>query len=212
MAIAYVNSNSVYGNTSLVLNGVGEGNLLVAFVSAGSTIASTTVGDNKSNTWVKLTNRTQTGEYARIFYALNVASGNTTISMTSPPTSDPGWSVHEYSGIATTNAFDAETYGASLVAAFDSNSITVAQADELLVAIVENETNAGVITWTNSFNKRTSQETHIHGTADRIVSSIAAYNATGYFDANCNNMCLIAAFKGAATAVTVKNLAALGVG
>ncbi|HUW21054.1 MAG TPA: LamG-like jellyroll fold domain-containing protein, partial [Candidatus Bathyarchaeia archaeon] len=202
--ITFVQATSVYSSGSLTLNGVAAGNLLVAFVSGSTTCASTTISDDKSNSWNSLTNRTGDAGSARIFYALNVASGNTIISVTNPP-GDAGWSVHEYSGIATTSAFDTENSNFANATNFSSGNVITSQADELLVSIAMNETNPSVITWTGSFDERTEQSTHVHGTADRIVTSTGTYAATGSWDASCYYGCLIAAFKAAMPVVSSMN-------
>jgi len=197
----FVQSGSTYSTNSITLTGVSAGNLLVAFVSTNNnSLANTSISDNKGNTWNALTNRlTSGGNYMRVYYAMNAAAGDTTISVTNP-VGDFGWSVHEYSGIAMSNALDVEGFYSNEgdTETFTSGQITTTNAHDLLVSIVANESNSSAITWTGSFNERTEETDHEHSTADRVVTSTGNYEATGtYSNGNTWYACIIVAFKAA---------------
>lgn len=196
-AIAYVQSDSAYGPTNITLNGVAAGNLLVAFVNGGGSSAGTTISDDQSNSWTALTMYgpgNDTPSYPRIYYAYNVNSGNTVITMNNPPIDD-GFSVHEYSGIESgSDPFDQESGAGSTGTTFSSGNVTTTQADELLVGFWANE-NANVFTSATGWIQRTSQTGHVHYTFDKIVSSTGTYDFSGTQTSNNSTVAVIATFK-----------------
>ena len=205
MTIAYVKSASVYANTALILNGVAAGNLLVAFASTykQQAVSPPVFSDNKGGTWNTLTHYggpSASNIWTAIGYSMNAAGGNTTVSLASYG-NDPGWSLHEYSGIATSLAFDKETGKYLETANPATDNVLTTQDNELLVGILADESIDYATTFGTGWNQRTAETSHIHITADKIVSSAGNYNYSMTRSASYVVL-VMATFKGAAAPPT----------
>ena len=178
--IAFVQSGTVYG-TSLTMTGVTAGNLLIACGNGNSALTSSTITDDNSNSWTAMTDHVFAGtNKIRCFYSNNVNAGDTEITLNSPP-GDPGFAVHEYSGIADSSAFGQESANDVGLDAgtFDSHAITTTSSNVLLFGYAGDVQNTVDYTWGGSMTERTETLTHTHSSADRIVTSTGTYSAVG---------------------------------
>lgn len=174
------------------------GNLLVAFCSGAGTLASSTVSGG--GTWTAETQYTSTvTAWARIYHCLSATGGSSTFTLGSEP-SDAGWAMHEY-GVPTGGCtFDAGNgHVDNDTSSFTSGDITpTGSGDELLVAIVADESGGSALTWGSSFTGRVADTNHYHWTADRIVTNPSgSYAATGTRQYNGYMHTVIGAFKAA---------------
>lgn len=194
MAIAFVQSVGFQGDgvnsVTATLNGVAAGNFLSIQASAylsgpgPSNIAPT---DDKGNTWNTTTAPTINVEAAaHIFYAMNVAAGNTVATIDYGTGFYVTGEFSEFSGLQTTGALDQQTQasGSTTTPATGSTG-TLSQADELVLAVMScngGTTNDGIDVpaatgYTNVFVEQDSAN-HIAGAGDyKIVNSTATQSA-----------------------------------
>ena len=164
-----------------------SGNLLVVMIKyeggAGTTV---TVSDTAGNIYTPLTRRDAAANdmHVQMFYAENVtghASNVVTFTLTAARQFKRGV-VHQYSGMATSGAFDQENWGSgSSGTAISTGNITTTQNDEVLVAFA-GEYTAQTYTAGTNFTERIDVGALFPGTGsaseDRIVTSAGTYNAT----------------------------------
>jgi hypothetical protein len=171
-APTYVNSNSGYDSGPITLSGVTAGNTLVACVSGGGALTSTSLSG-----WTALATAGTATNFSRCYYLLSASAGNLSIAITSPP-SDPGWTVAEYSGVG---GFDTSTAGdTGMTSPYTTPSITVAQDHSAVIVFVADETaNTGAVTWTGSGTVgRQSNTSHAHYLADHVDTSAGSLSTT----------------------------------
>ena len=173
---AYVQSASGYSAGPIVLNGVTAGNTLVAWVSGNGSLASTTLPAG----WTKLTPMGTATVFGCWWIYNNHPGGNVSDAITTAPV-DPGWSIHEYSGRATSALGQNVTnLGTGTIA---TANVTTTVAGEDIVAAAAQESAAYTPTWNNSFTGRTVQNGHVHSTADLVNQNISTYTASSTINA-----------------------------
>lgn len=190
MAVAYVQSASHYDGgywNSVSLSNVGQGNLLVMLISGGTTqtVTGITTTAGTTGTWQTAGSHDfASGVSIAIWFCYHTGSSETVSAHPDGSPIDSGYSMHEYSGIATSSpqvgslVYD-EIGNADT--AFSTSSITGVPSDAVLVAMYANESSDRTISWTN-FTQRTNETSHIHKTADRLISAAGDYNCAGSQD------------------------------
>lgn len=193
MAAAFVQSVTFSGENvnsfGVTLNGVAAGNFLACmpstYTSGGPTNTAPT--DDKGNTWNTTTAPTVTvSSSAFIFYAMNVAAGNTAVTW------DPGngmygtGSVAEFSGVATSAALDQQASNNNNSSATPTSGTTgtTTQADELVLACVMTGCNVaddGIDLpsgYSNIYTYQNSAQIIGHSSDYRIVSATGTQSAS----------------------------------
>lgn len=215
MAIAFVTSAS--GNNYSGSNGTPAaaafvataGHLIVVairyFQGAGETITSVT--DTAGNTYQVAPGAVHTdggGNHIELWYAMNISGHATNVVTANMSATVPYWSLvaAEYSGLATTSAFDAATSGEEVLGGTDvvSGAFSTAQADELIFAGATVNAASGV--WsvgTGLTTVRDQDSQNVTAIADKIVSSTqASVTATMTSTLTTAKMIVVATFKAAA--------------
>lgn len=186
MAFAFVQSIDAYNGNNLTLNGVGAGNLLVAFITATATLASITVSGG--GTWAALTQSVNSFSYVRLYYCLSATGGNSTFSL-SESASDIGWGVLEFSksGSAIYDSLTNTTvsYGTT----FSSGNISVGNNNSLGVScLADEQITPSTLSWDTGWVKQEENLSHVHSCAYRIIASAGTYTASGTRDNSSNLM------------------------
>ena len=202
--IAYVQSTG--GNTTATsvdvsfVDTVTSGNLIVVAARIG-TDQTCTVSDSAGNTYTQQIDQKftpVTDDHLYIFYAANVTGGSLTITIDPSGTPSIRWTIHEYSGIATSSPVDQSTSlrdDLGLGTAVDSGNITTTQADELLFGAASV---SGSKDFTPGADYTERQEiVQKISTEDRIVSSTLTDSADWTISANDTYGAAIVSFKGA---------------
>lgn len=175
MAIAYVQSKTERNTNPAFTSSVGNTNLIVVPVlieTDAETVSSVT--DNKSNTYSQACAITRTGATRlEIWYAQNVTGGSSFTITVNVTGGHKCISIHEYSGVATSNAFDAQATALST----DSGNVTTAVDDELLFGFGDRFTTVGA-----SGSGYTQRENFAfnfgHATQDKLAGAAGTYNST----------------------------------
>lgn len=208
---ADLGSQSSGGGTITFTSNVTAGSLLVVAVRLGATGRTITLGDDKSNTYSTAYFSTDDGQgdSLAVLYAMNAAAGATTVTISfSGAATTVRVAVHEYSGIATSNAFDqpAKQNFAATTTPTSGNTSTTAQGDELLFGYCENGAGfTAAFTAGSGYAKReelTSGGLLKIGTEDQIVSVTGTYAADVTLDAAGSGNMGIATFKGPAASAS----------
>lgn len=179
MAIAYVsgtNGEDITGSgvtslaTSSTMN-VASGNLLVAFIkhSSGVSISSVTDGGSNSFTDSGISGvNSAVGQAVSVWYKQNAtANATATITANFGSTSYPAIGVVQFSGVATSSAYDTGATGfADASGSVTSGSFTPAQTNSVAIAGAQENTNGG--TWTADADGYTSAAGALSGTAHEI--------------------------------------------
>lgn len=175
MAIAFVQSTTGRNTNPAFGSSVGTGNLIIVAVlieTDAETVSSVT--DNKSNSYSQASALTRTGSTRlEIWYAQNVTGGSSFTITVNVTGGHKCISIHEYSGVATSNAFDARAEALST----DSGNATTAVDDELLFGFGDRFTTVGA-----SGSGYTQRENFVfnfgHATQDKIAGAAGSYNST----------------------------------
>ena len=192
MPVAYVQSASHWDSgywNSVSLSNVGQGNLLVMLISgcSGQTVTGITTTAGTTGTWQSAGSHDDADSLSiAIWFCYHTGTSETVSAHPEGSALDAGYSMHEYSGVATSSPQvgglvydeigDADT-------AFATSNIAGVPSDAVLVAMYANELSDRTISWTG-FTQRTNETGHIHKTADRIISAAGDYNCTGSQDSS----------------------------
>lgn len=188
MAFSFIQSSDTYSNGNLTLNGVGSGNLLVVFVSAGATLSSLTVSGG--GTWVALTEYKHTvySTYTKLYYCLSATGGNSTFSLSANPT-DVGWGVLEFSKSGSANYQTISNASISSPStSFTSGNISVTNDNSLMVSCLADEYITNTVTWDANWVEKEENTSHCHSCAYRIISTSGTYTASGTIGASSESM------------------------
>lgn len=135
MAIAFVQSARASTNgTSLNvgLGGVAAGNMLIVAIRVGATGRTISVNDDLGNNYL-LAKGQAAAHDGFIYYAMNVAAGATTVTVgISGAAADIFAALHEYSGLATTNALDQAASATGTSTNADSGDVTTTTNNQLV--------------------------------------------------------------------------------
>lgn len=218
MAIAFVaNTGNINGTAITSLEGtlsqtVAAGNFVVVAIRIGADARTITVTNDVSGTatlaLTKAIGGGNAGELS-IFYFENSGAATTVTVAISGAGTAISFTVHEYSGIATSGALDktasaSDTSGTSTT--LDSGpTIETEQADELLFGGGTTNTTTTMTAGTNYLNKASSPSgagLQWCSGEDQIVAATSTYSATFTLAAARRWACGIATFKGATTGST----------
>jgi hypothetical protein len=228
-AIAYVNSteNSNYGGGTTTTPSadafsVSAGNLIVAAMRFPiiTTESVTSVTDTAGNTYQAASGAADTtpgNDRIEIWYAMNTTANASNVITFHMSTGASFWSIvaAQYSGIATSSAFDAAASGEDGLGntSVTSGAFSTAQADELIVGAAQS---TGSGTWsagTGLTNARVTDGDGIAGLADKIVSATqSSVTATMTSTVTNSKSIAVATFKAAAAASGAHNQMLLGAG
>jgi RHS repeat-associated protein len=179
---------------------VTTGNLIVVGVSKWNQfISSTTVSDNKGNTYYKAGEvyNAATQDHAAIFYAKNVTGGSSFTVSTG--ITDRTLAVHEYSGVATSSVFNkvASTTGSS--ASPSSGSVTTSVDNELAFGTAWSIGDGDSWTAGSGYTKRESETNNATAeriaTEDKVVTTAGSVSATYSVPTSGDWAAIIATFK-----------------
>lgn len=189
--ISYVQGNGTYYFTtdtnpfSIALpSAVTAGDMIVVAATWDATKGSISqVTDTQGNVYVPAVTSSTTSSQADgggnangdnvIYYAANVRSGSTTVTMSFTGATQGVFYVHEYAGLSTTAPLDATSAESGTAASFDSGAKATSFSNELIFgyASVAYKGTAGP-----SFNVRRTDGGNV--SEDLVVSSIGTYAAT----------------------------------
>lgn len=205
MAIAFVRqatANGALPSQPVTITASTAGNALILIISyaTGATNAVTGVTDNASNAWAKAAEGWLAGSSTRveIWYVLNATSA-TTVTVAKPTTSAAFVNVSEWSGVATTAAFDTGTGGGEASSTSKTaGPISTAFAPDLVIAGVSYP--SGTATATLNTAGYTALTGGLNGTqtgafAYQIVSSAGSYSVNWTLSAAATGGNAIASFK-----------------
>lgn len=208
IVISDIKSGSANTTTSNSLNTTGV-NLIVV---CASSIATETCTDSKSNTWTPLTEKNGSSYFSRLFYCASPTVGS---GHTFTVTSSSGFAfigVLAISGAAA-SPFDQESGATSSgTTSLQPGSITPSQANCILVtAVTGRSANVPSIDGGFTLAQQLASGAEALGLAYLIQTTAAAANPH-WTSAGGISAITMASFKAAAAAVTIQQLAALGVG
>ena len=200
-----------YPVTAISNIAVTQGDLVVVMVGCATNLPNDNTTDNAvggSNSY-NLINSIGPGPgtahtCAAMWYAVAKATETLTVTVDNSLGEDYGLSVHVYSGTAAA-PFDVTTKAEAGTSSnpATSNMSTTTQANEVLVAIINDESGYSTFTpgtydGSHSYTSRTNEYGHSHSTMDAIVSSTGTYNATATLSAQDGYWAVIlASFKAA---------------
>lgn len=194
-------------STTQLRAGVTAGNLLVVpvayFHGGGRTI---TVTSSPTNTWSQhVSINGDANSHIAIWYAQNVASGDTTLTFTWSAGSGDGQlegDILEWSSAATTGAADATVTNSSTGNSPSVTSGTLAQEDEVILAIVSHTGNDVAITPDGTYTQISENEDNnlgqTYNSQYKIVASTTSDTADWSLASSRAWFAALASFKGAA--------------
>jgi len=207
-----IQSGGPVTSTGGILNGVAAGNFLSVQVGIFNSATNVDPGaaDDKGNTWNTTTASAELGNMVEyISYAMNVAAGNTTVTI--DQNADSFWatgSFAEYSGVLTAAALDQQTSntGTSTTPTTGTTGATV-QADELvLVGMLSDATGNPIgidvpptIGYSNLMVEQDGNSFYAGATDYKVVSAAEAQSANYGTITSSNWVAKIATFKATAT-------------
>lgn len=178
------NTNTVAPGASLTisLTGVATGSLLVLAIStSGAGTSISTVSDGV-NTWTRRSGRTFVGSGGgcETWEANNVTGGNLTVTVTPSGTVNILLAIAEYSG-PSASPFDKQASTSGTSASPNSGATTTtAQADEILVGVISQNSAGGTISPGSGYTLRQSSAAAgglILNLMDQTVSATGTYSA-----------------------------------
>jgi hypothetical protein len=182
-AIARVQKADAYPGNSVTLNGTTAGNFLVVSASWADTTSDPTVSDTASNTWNPLpVLRGPAGQAPtsiKLFYAMNIAGGNTTITLSSSP-ADVGIHAVEYSGVATGTSVDVTNTAVAAAGSTTptSGSFTPTAGDLIYVIFADEGTAQSTINAGSGYALITATGNHVDGSEDNLSATAGAQTAS----------------------------------
>jgi len=204
VAIARVQKAIAASNAVAYASNVTAGNFLVCCISTAGDV--TNVTDTLGHTWTKAVDRGNALWllYSDIWYVANCSGGANTVTLSGGFANFEHIWVGEYSGMATTTPLDQTASAQNDINEPDSTATaTTAQADELLIGMVGNESTRTMI-WNGNLTEidELASNSRALSVGESIVSATGAYSSTATKSGTCAWMALIATFKGAAAAAS----------
>lgn len=154
---------------------------IIALLCNTTACTETSLPSDTKNTWTRVVNSCQNSTQNTTFYgyeADNVASGATTVALNYSAGYE-GFLI-EYSGLAA-SAFDKShcgNGGPGQTSLTSGNTATTTSANELLVGLIETNSNPGTFTWGLTNSRATGGVNFFDYLADQNVTSKGAYAAT----------------------------------
>jgi len=182
-------------------NSVTSGNLIAVGLTTWNTaIPTSSIHDNKGNTYTKVGEAKNGSDRAAIFYAANVTGGS---SFTVSSTAGGTLSVHEYSGVATSSPLDMFATSTGTSATPQSGNVTTTIDHELYFGVAWSE-GSGAWNATSGYALRTQEQDNAsherHATEDKVVTTATSTRAKFTISASNPWAAMIATFKPAYTA------------
>jgi hypothetical protein len=185
VAIARVGTfTSVYDGTYAVTKTVASGNVVVFLSGHGGTGSGdppVSSGTATTGAWTQIT----TGEIGssgmvQMYWAAVTGSGSLTVTGPSTAVTDPGQSLHEYSGVDTTAPVEASNVNLDAVGSQSTTvSLTGVSTGSVVVMISGTETGAATTYACSSpWVLQTAQNGHYHGTGDQITTGSGSFTPT----------------------------------
>src|SRR5712692_292898 len=178
-----------------------------------TTITLNSVTSSPSNTWNSTTYVNNAGKVRiQCYYAMNAASGTTTVTFNFSASVSWEIAIHEYSGVATTSALDQQNGGTGNSSSPSSGSVTTGANGELIFGWTANSTGVGTYAAGTGFTLRQSDfgfyasEDQVQGTAGAISATWGQGGSTAQWAAK------VLTFKAAGGAAKPHQLPTLGVG
>lgn len=192
-----------------------NGNTLIAVIATRGTSSGRVTGITQTGaTWTRATQATNSnsgGSTLEIWYASNVSSAGTLVTVTQANLRS-AIVVAEYSGVLTASSLDViQSNSGSSTSASTGTTVTTTQADELLIGgfslasssyTLSSITNSFASYGNNASTNSTSGNNAKVYALDRIVSSTGAYSTGGTISTNSKWAGAIATFKAKATSST----------
>ncbi len=176
--------------------------IVVATAAENSIVATATVSDTLANTYSTAVGPVYaSGGGFYIWYAMNVAAGANTVTITWTDFMDHEIHIYEYSGVATAAALDVSasaTNGAGSTA-LNSGNATTTNAADLLFGFGGQLTSAAGTIYTPGASYTVRTTTTHTAVEDRLVSATGAFNAALTSTSSNSWAMLLASFKRATT-------------
>jgi len=178
-----------------------------------TTVTLNSVTSSPSNTWNSTTDVSNSGNVRiQCYYAMNAASGTTTVTFNFSASVSWEIAIHEYSGVATTSALDQQNGATGNSSSPSSGSVTPSVNGELIFGWTANSFGVNSYTAGTGFTQRQSDlafyasEDQVQGTAGAISATWAQGGSSAQWAAK------VLAFKAAGGAAKPHQLPTLGVG
>jgi hypothetical protein len=153
--------------------------LLVACAGwTDTTITLNSVTSSPSNTWNSTTDINNSGKVRiQCYYAMNVASGTTTVTFNFSASVNWEIAIHEYSGVATTSALDQQNGATGNSSSPSSGSVTPSVDGELIFGWTANSFGVNSYTAGSGFTQRQS-DLGFYASEDQAQGTAGAISAT----------------------------------
>lgn len=210
-AIAHVqsaNQDNTFNTTCVVsLTGTSAGNaLILSIIGNSQTDVVTSVSGTNTYTQSNFGGASSTGIWH--YYALNIAGGNETVTVTVSAGKSLNCALHEYSGVATSSALDQHNVTVSGAGSTSTDgdvtpSVTTTTDGQLIFASIIDI--SGTVTWAAGTGYTARQTglaggTYHHMTEDKAQVSAGAIQGTFTADTTSNYHAAISTFKAAGAA------------
>jgi len=177
---AHVQSNSGVGTGPVTTSGnATSGNTIVVWISGLSTLADVSLSGCNVSSWTGETQVSPTSGlvYGRWYHGITTG-GACSITFTEG-ISDPGWSVYEISGLATSSSDQLVNGEVYFDGTWETAVATTTLANEALLCGWGDGSADPEVSYASGWGNTTLQNTHAHGTALKIVSSTGTYTCGG---------------------------------
>lgn len=212
MAIAHVQSTAHQGTGASVAkafaSNVTAGNaIIVGVTSFSAALNAGSCTDSLGNTYTRLAAPAVDGSVqTTIYYAMNIAGGACTVTITPGDSGDVSLVISEFSGLATSSMADQSATGTpNSTTPATAATGTTAQADELVYGVGGHSGAAATISPGGTFTQAAENESvalmPISGEY-KIVSAVATYTADWTLSAARTWVCMVGTFKAAGVAAT----------
>jgi hypothetical protein len=171
---AYVQSTKAVNAFNVTFpSAVPTGDLVVVSLTVfNQTIASNDITDNKGNTHTKVAESIKGTDHAAIFYAQNVSGGS---SFQVNSSVHGTLAIHEYSGVATTGAFDKKSTASGTSNKPATGAATTTTANELYFGVAWSAGNLDTRTAGNGYTFRQNETDNNNNerlaTEDQVIAS-----------------------------------------
>jgi hypothetical protein len=188
---------SVYANSALTITGVTVHNALIAGMSSGVDLATTTLSGGCGVSWQYSSVIHTTDVYSKVAWCPDATAGSNAVSVTNGG-GDFGWGMAEYSGLTAAGTLDGTPLGADTSSANPSSeTIVTSYNNSLIIVMCGDEATAGTPTPGAGYTIRVNQNDHYHYMFDHIQTTAGATSMTTTRVASGSWQTLIIGFKAA---------------
>ncbi len=177
-------NNNVTTYTTITIPSTATGDLLVAYVYAGTDFVNVTSSDGSVFTKAGATWQTTYGKKSAIYFLPNIPAGITSVTMNQISADQGEIYIAEYAGVATANPVDASSSLVQTSSTYSSGNITTSAADDLLFATMEDSNLGGSLTvtpasvWTGLYlsgvGAPNAQDVGAHGNVVEVLQILDA--------------------------------------